>query len=638
MDRETFREHLRTGESGELEFKAAKGGLPKDMWSTVSAFANTDGGLIILGIAEQQTQLVISGVSNVNAQLKKFWDNHNNPQKLSTPICASSGVTVETIEGKSLILIRVPRVDRKQRPVYINNNRLTGTYKRNHEGDYRCSPDEVDRMVRDASNEPQDIYILDKYDLEDIDGETLKAFRQRFSSRDPDHPWLALNDKELLKQVGGWKRDRYTGKEGLTRAGLLMFGKHISLREISPNHHLDYQEKLSDDPEERWTFRITFDGKWEPNLFNFYYRIYDRLVQDIAVPFQLDEKAVRKGETHIHEALREALVNTLIHADHSSSRPITVIKGKSAFLFLNPGLLRVPLSSLYEGGISDPRNPHLQTMFQMIGLGEKAGSGFSKILRAWDEQQWKLPRVYENRELDMTAVILPLVSLIPEETEEALKSVVGEESYRQLSGLDRTVLVLAYRDGRINNSSIQKYSNEHPRDIGACLTNLVKRGWLDKVGEGRGTLYSLPNAEDDGLFALVTNSAPSNTYSNPLTANSEHSGAVFEHSGAVFEHSGAVSEHSDAELLAITAEVRGKKRVKPELMRITIQKLCSVQYLSIEAIATLLNRSPDTIRTHYLNPMLKAGLLELRFPDRPRHREQAYGSPHPQTDQQQPEP
>ncbi|MGD1849817.1 MAG: RNA-binding domain-containing protein [Cyanophyceae cyanobacterium] len=627
MDIETLLEQLSTGENGELEFKSAQGGLPKDMWRTVSAFANTGGGLIILGIAEQETQFVVSGVSNVNAQLKEFWNNHNNAEKLSIPICSASDVTVETIEGKSLILIRIPRVDRKQRPVYINKNRLAGTYKRNYEGDYRCTQDEIDRMVRDASDQPQDLSIFDKYGLEDIDRETLKAFRQRFSSRDPDHPWLALDDKELLNQLGGWKRDRRTGKEGLTRAGLLMFGKHISLREISPNHHLDYQERLSDDPDERWTFRITFDGKWEPNLFNFYYRIYDRLVQDVAVPFQLDEKAVRKGETHIHEALREALVNTLIHADHSSSRPITVVKGKNAFLFLNPGLLRVPLSSLYEGGFSDPRNPNLQTMFQMIGLGEKAGSGFSKILRAWNEQSYQAPRAYENRGLDMTAVILPLVSLIPEETEKALKSVVGADNYRKLSELDRTVLGLACRDGQINNSSIQEYSNEHPREIGACLTSLVKRGWLDKVGEGRGTLYSLPNTEDANLFSLFTNSDSSLRNSIPRAFSSEHSDAVSEHSDAISEHSDAVSEHSDAELLDIAAAVRGKKRVNPELMRITIQKLCSVQYLSIEAIAKLLDRSPDTIRTHYLNPMLKEGLLELRFPDKPRHKEQAYGSP-----------
>ena len=617
MDRETLLEKLSIGEDGELECKAAKGGLPKDMWRTVSAFANTDGGLIVLGIAEQKAQFVVSGVGNVNAQLKEFWNNHNNPEKLSLPICSPSDVTVETIEGESLILIRIPRVDRRQRPVFINKNRLTGTYKRNHEGDYRCTQDEIDRMVRDASDEPQDVYILDKYDLEDIDGETLRAFRQRFSSRDPDHPWLALDDKEFLKRLGGWKHDRDTEKEGLTRAGLLMFGKHTSIRDIFPRHHLDYQEQLSDDPEKRWTFRITLDGKWEPNLFNFYYRIYDRLVQDVAVPFQLDENAVRKGETHVHEALREALVNTLIHADHLSSRPIIAIKRKNAFLFANPGRLRVPIRSLYGGGVSDARNPNLQTMFQMIGLGEKAGSGFSKILRAWREQQWGRPVVLEKEDLDMTIIALPLISLIPEEIEKALRKVVGEDDYRNLSELDRIVLVLAYSVGKISNTSVQYYSDKHPRDIGDCLKKLVDSGWLEKDGHGRGTLYSLPKTEDaTSSLARLPSSGTAPNGSNPQATNSEHSGAR--------------SEHSDSELLKIAAVVREKKRADKELMRTTIRKLCSTQYLSLTVIAQLLNRSPDTVRTHYLKPMLKEGLLELRYPGTLNHQKQAYRSPQQQ--------
>jgi len=104
---------------------------------------------------------------------------------------------------------------------------------------------------------------------------------------------------------------------------------------------------------------------------------------------------VRRGETHVHEALREALVNTLIHADHQSTRPLIITKYKNGFLFSNPGRLRISLQQLYEGGVSDPRNPNLQKMFQMLGLGEKAGSGFGKMIRAWIEQQW-FPLVSEK--------------------------------------------------------------------------------------------------------------------------------------------------------------------------------------------------------------------------------------------------
>lgn len=139
-----------------------------------------------------------------------------------------------------------------------------------------------------------------------------------------------------------------------TVAGLLRFGRERSILDAFPHYSLEYQEKLSDDPEKRWTYRLTLDGKWEANLFNFYYRVYGRLINNLDAPFQLDKDAVRKDETHVHEALREALVNTLIHADHQSSRPIQVVKSIDGYLFSNPGRLRIPLQRLYEGNTLHP--------------------------------------------------------------------------------------------------------------------------------------------------------------------------------------------------------------------------------------------------------------------------------------------
>ncbi|MGL6338164.1 MAG: AlbA family DNA-binding domain-containing protein, partial [Waterburya sp.] len=354
MELDTLLERLEIGESQDFECKAAEDNLPNDAWKTLSAFANTNGGYIILGVTEKKGNFSIAGVNNPKKQLKDFWDNHNNPQKLNVPICKVSDVTIKKFNDKSLIIIKVPKVNRTQRPVYINKNPMTGTYKRNWEGDYPCTEEEVRQMLRDASSNPQDSEILEHYDLKDIDPETIKSFRQRFSSREPDHPFLGLDDKNLLNSLGGWKRNRATGKEGLTVAGLLMFGREQSILDAFPHYYIDYQEKLSNDPEERWTYRITLDGKWEGNLFNFYYRVYGRLVNDLDVPFKLDQDAVRKGETHVHEALREVLVNALIHADHSSTRPITVLKFKDFFVFSNPGRLRIPIERLYDGGISDP--------------------------------------------------------------------------------------------------------------------------------------------------------------------------------------------------------------------------------------------------------------------------------------------
>lgn len=254
-------------------------------------------------------------------------------------------------------------------------------------------------------------------------------------------------------------------------------------------------------------------------------------------------------------------------------------------------------------------------MFQMLGLGEKAGSGFGKILRAWDEQQWLNPLVSEKLELEMTAVALPMGSLIPEDVEKELRDIVGD-NYCELKGLDRIILVLAHEFGEICNTDVQLYSQEHPREIGECLKGLVDNGWLERSGRGRGTHYALSNQQKSDLLSLL----PSSEHNEP---DSEHNEQNSEHNEPNSERNQVSSEHNKV-LLEIAAPVRGKKRVSPKLMQNTILKLCSEQFLLLKTLAELLERSPDTIRTHYINPMLEQGLLEMKYPEQPNHPQQTY--------------
>ena len=593
-------ERLKIGEDEDTEFKSAEGGLPKSLWETVSAFANTGGGHIILGIAEKGGMAEIHGIKRPDALIKDFWDAHNNPLKLNLPICSESDVKRVAIEGRTLVIISVPQAQRTQRPVYVKGNPMTGTYKRNFEGDYHCTEAEVRQMLRDANDQPQDALIMEGFDMSDLDTETLTAYRNRFASRDPGHPFLAFNDWDLLDRLGGLHKNRKTGEEGLTLAGLLMFGKERSILDALPHYHLDYQEQLSKDPEQRWTYRLTVDGKWEPNLFNFFHRTYARLTIDTDVPFQLVNGSIRKGETHVQEALREALVNTLIHADHLSSRPIVIIKRPDSFFFQNPGRLRIPLQRLYEGGVSDPRNPNLQKMFQMIGLGEKAGSGFQQILRAWREQEWFIPLVSEKLDLDVTAVHLPMISMIPAEVEKELKGLVGDD-YSSLTELDRIALVLAHRFGEICNADIRHYRREHPREIGDHLKLLVDRGWMIKTGHGRGSRYRLAgdNVTDD-LFATSS-----------------------EHSEQSSEHYSGDSEHYES-LLKIAKPIRDTGRAPKQLVKQVIIELCKRDYLQLRTLADLLQRDINSLRNHYVNSMVDEGILVPRYPNQPNHPAQSY--------------
>jgi len=276
---------------------------------------------------------------------------------------------------------------------------------------------------------------------------------------------------------------------------------------------------------------------------------------------------------------------------------------------MNPGRLRIPREQLYQGGVSDPRNPKLQKMFQFLGLGEKAGSGFQKILRAWREQHWLIPVVAEHPVMEMTRVWLTVSSMIPESVESELRAVVGD-AYVSLDELDRVILMLAHRFGDICNADVQPYRREHPRDIGVRLKRFVELGWLEKAGgHGRGTRYRWPTG-------------------GGASVGRDQEAQGFEHLPASSEHSRVDSEHLGGEafeaLRARAAPVRERGKLSRELVEETLLAICSESWLSLRTLAELLGRSPDSLRNHYINPMLRDGRLVARVPGKPNHPNQAY--------------
>lgn len=120
------------------------------------------------------------------------------------------------------------------------------------------------------------------------------------------------------------------------------------------------------------------DGAWSGNLYDFFRRVIRKLTEDLKVPFVL-QGGERVDDTPAHQALREALVNTLIHADYTGRASVLVVKQPSGLVFRNPGMMRVPVMQALAGGASDCRNRTLHQMFLFINLGELAGSGLPKI-------------------------------------------------------------------------------------------------------------------------------------------------------------------------------------------------------------------------------------------------------------------
>ena len=187
------------------------------------------------------------------------------------------------------------------------------------------------------------------------------------------------------------------------------------------------------------------DGTWVGNLFQFYQRVIRALTMDLKLPFQLGSDLFRKDETLVHEAIREALVNAVIHADYRGQGGIVVEKYRDRIELSNPGSLLLSLEQ-WSGGVSECRNKSLQTMFLMIGGGEKAGSGIDKIRQGWRAQHWRLPIIREKVQPDRVNVVLPMVSLLPEESLQRLRSRFGLK-FNRLQGLEVQALVTADLEG-----------------------------------------------------------------------------------------------------------------------------------------------------------------------------------------------
>lgn len=387
-----------------FEAKRCSDKLPNEFWPTYSAFANTFGGRIILGLSEDEndrSKLIPTGIKNPDKITRDLWDQINNIQKVSINILSDDDVKVIDADGKKLIVIDVPRAEREKRPVYINGNMNNGTYRRNGEGDYHCSMSEIAEMVRDSRENPLDSTLCSRVKISDIDEQSLREYRQMMSNLTPSHVWTALPDDEFLRVIGA-ADEKEDGTLCPTMAGLLMFFRDYMITKELPRYSLDLFQY--NDNEEDWKKRLSTDtGNWPGNLFSFVMAASEILQNNTPQPFALNGM-VRIDDNDQIKAERELIMNGLIHADYDGIGGVRVELRPHSLKVRNPGTLRVPVNKIMKGGYSDPRNPNLMKMFRLIGLVDRAGSGIPRVISTCNRLGIPIPEIEE--EIDPTTVIV----------------------------------------------------------------------------------------------------------------------------------------------------------------------------------------------------------------------------------------
>ena len=473
-------------ENNRIEAKKALGGLPNSIWETYSAFANTLGGYILLGVIEKENKsLDTIDLPDPEKLIKEFWDIVNNPKKVSINLLSAKDVFVQEVDGNHIVVIRVPRADRGYRPVYIDGNPLN-CYRRNGEGDYKCDSETLYAMYRDASVKTQDMLVLQEMDLSVFNSESVRGFRQRMRISHPGHVWEQLEDEDFLQKLGaiGIGED---SKKHPTAAGLLMFGNEYDIVREYGNYFLDYQEQY--DPDNRWTDRIiSSSGDWSGNVYDFYFRVYNKLQQDIKVPFKM-EGAFRVDDTPVHQALREALANCLVNADYYGRRGVVIIKKKDCITLSNPGNSRIELDTAVSGGVSDPRNSTMLKMFNFIDIGERAGSGIPNIFRVWKEQGWKKPKIAESYEPDRVMLTLSLSVEKIGDKKSAIK--IGDKKSAINQRVKERIVSYLTEHPEGKTSQIAEFIELKESRTRDYLKELTMDGTIEILGNNRNRIYRL---------------------------------------------------------------------------------------------------------------------------------------------------
>lgn len=494
----------RLRESVAVECKLAggrdgQGAVPEDFWATYSAFANTQGGVILLGIREKRNEFSVEGIANAAKVRKELFDTLNNRQKVSVNLLNDEDVAESAVDGRTVLVVRVPRAARKQRPVHLTKNPFGNTYRRLNDGDRVVADEEVRRLIAEQVEDSRDERILEGYSVADLNAESLRAYRNMFKSAKPDHPWVSLDDADFVRSIGGWRRDRVAKTEGLTLAGLLMFGTGPDIAGESPNYLLDYREQPDAKDETRWTDRVTLDGTWSGNLFDFFRKVSPKLQADLKVPFVLHE-GVRQDDTPAHKAVREALVNAIVHADYTDRASVLIIKRRDGFLFRNPGLMRVPPAVALLGGESDCRNRTLHGMFLLVGLGERAGSGLSRIRKGWTGKvsladtmepydQTRLELMLPKEAVNAGAGKGSVKSTVESTVESAVKTTLKTDQKTTLKTTLKSsekILSALRGDGSLSREQLATLVGVSPNAVKQQLAKLKATGRLRRIGPDKG--------------------------------------------------------------------------------------------------------------------------------------------------------
>ena len=599
----------------------------KSVLETICAFANEPGlggGWLLLGVVSDEQALLpsysVEGIAH--------------PDQLSADLasqCATAfnapfrvDIRTEMLQGKPVIVVAVPEAAPQDKPLYLKSTGLPrGAFRRIGSTDQRCTEDDLETLYQSRQRESFDMGVMADAALDDLDDNALLDYRQARAETNPDAEELRWTDLELLQALNTVRRDA-AGTWRPTAAGLLLFGKTAALRRSFPMTRVDYirvpGREWVPHPERR------FDTlELRAPLFSLLRRTQAAILDDLPRSFGLEEGQLQRNDQPAIplRALREALVNALMHRSYRVQAPVQVIRYANRLEIRNPGFSLKSPDHLGEPG-SLPRNPAIAAVLHETRFAETKGSGIRTIREAMEKAGLGPPLFESDRGRDQFSALF------------FFHHFLGEGDIRwlarfkplHLSDEEARALVMAREAGAMDNASYRALNKVDTLSASNALRRLRDAGLFRQQGRGSATWYQptekltcadgAPGA--DPAHAPALQGGPQPLSSNPALLSSKLE---------------ALSSNLDPARTALLDELPGHlaarigalgKRHPPQQVRDLVVELCQRRSWRVDELALLLQRNPESVRQNYLRPLLAQKRIAMAFPDAPHSPQQAYRS------------
>lgn len=460
------------GENLVTEFKTGRFQFPENAFETVCAFLNCYGGTLLLGVKDSGEIIGIDS-ENIVAIRQSFVERANNPNLLDPPM--QLRLEQYEIEGKTVLMMNVP----ESASVHRYKGRI---FNRNESGDFDITRNQsaVASMYARKVNMLYENTILPELTIDDLDRGIIDRCRRRTVIARPNHPWGELNDMQLVKSVGLYRKDLSMGAEGLTVGAVLLFGTKASLFSlpVQPSIDLLVRKKNID----RYDVRETIDM----NIIESYDRIMKFVDENLPDPFYTVGTLRMSLRSKI---FHEAVTNLLAHRDYSSPMMAKFVIGRNDVRIQNssiPNRIMIPEVQM----ISCPKNPGILRFLRESCFVDELGSGIRNM--------FKYGKIYggadpEFREGDIftTTIHIPNFDFpamrsefVPDTVKENTVAYGLERSQKEQRNLRRLLNLL-----RIPNTAEELKSWFHESDTGEFYWQHIEpalRQGLVQVGPAEG--------------------------------------------------------------------------------------------------------------------------------------------------------